>query len=126
MIGNALNNLGNVARAQGQYGEAKALYSESLEIYRILGDKYALAYLFEDMGSLAALQAQTRRALHLAGAASALREEIGGPLTPTEASQLETALEPARQALDEETQATAWAKGRAMPLDKIIAMALYE
>jgi hypothetical protein len=83
-----------------------------------------LAYLFEDMGSLAALQAQARRALRLAGAASALREEIGGPLTPTEASQLEAALEPARQALDAETQAALWAEGRVMPLDQVVDMAL--
>jgi len=124
MIGNALNNLGNVARAQGRYEEAAALYGESLGIYRILDDKYALAYLLEDMASLAALQAEAGRALHLAGAASALREEIGGPLTAAEASQLEAALEPARRALDAETQAVVWAEGRAMPLDEVIHRAL--
>jgi tetratricopeptide (TPR) repeat protein len=124
MIGNALNNLGNVARAQGSFDEARTLYAESLEIYRVVGDKYALAYLFEDMGCLAAQQGESQRALRLVGAASSLREEIGGPLTPSQESKLDSALQPARQALSEEEQETASAAGRAMSLDEAVDYAL--
>jgi len=124
MTGNALNNLGNVARDQGDYGEARDLYSESLSIYQVLGDKWALAYLFEDVGCLAALQGEARRALLLVGAASALREDIGSPLTPTEASSLETALEPARQVLGEEGQQAARAEGQAMTFEEAVEYAL--
>jgi predicted ATPase len=120
MTGNALNNLANVARDQGEHEEAKALYEESLEIYRILGDKWALAYLFEDMGCLAAARGEARLALCLVGAASVLREEIGGPLTEAERAKLEAALTPAREALDSASQAKAWAEGRALSLDKAI------
>ena len=124
MIGNALNNLGNVARAQGDYDEARAMYGESLSIYRVLGDRWALAYLLEDAGWLAALQEESLRALRLAGAASRLREEIGAPLTPTEQGKLESALAPARRALDDAAQALAWAEGRGMSLEQAIESAL--
>jgi tetratricopeptide (TPR) repeat protein len=124
MIGNALNNLGNVARAQSDYDQARAYYNESLAIYRILGDKWALAYLFEDVAWKAALQGEPQRALRLAGAASVLREDIGAPLTPGEASKLQSALEPARQALTDEERASAWSAGRALLLEEAIEDAL--
>jgi predicted ATPase/class 3 adenylate cyclase len=123
MIGNALHGLGNAAQAQGDYGEARSLYGESLSIYRVLGDKYAMAYLFEDVGCLAGLEGEAQRALRLVGAASALRDEIGGPLTPSEMDNLETALEPAREALSEERQQAAWSEGQAMSLEEAVECA---
>jgi hypothetical protein len=95
-----------------------------LAIYRVLGDKCALAYLFEDLGCLAALQGQGKRALRLVGSASGLREEIGGPLTPSEKSKLDSALQPVREALDAEEQEAATAEGRAKSLLEAIEYAL--
>jgi len=122
MIGNALNNLGNVARDQAEYGEARELYAESLDIYHVLGDKCALAYLLEDTGRLAALQGQAQRALRLAAAASVVRQEIGAPLTPSEAEQLEATLLPAREELGELAEA-AWTEGLALSLPQAIDLA---
>jgi hypothetical protein len=124
MTGNALNNLGNVAREQRDFGDAQLRYDESLAIYRVLGDKWALAYLFEDVGRLACLLGQARRALRLVEAATKLRDEIGSPLTPTEAHNLEEALKPAQQVLDSPAQTTARAEGRAMSLEEAIQEAL--
>jgi tetratricopeptide (TPR) repeat protein len=124
MIGNTLNNLGNVARSQGDHDRARALYDESLAIYRVLADKWALAYLFEDVGCLAALQGQSVRALQLAGVASALREQIGAPLSPIEQGKLEEALSLAREALDDEAQAQARSEGRALSLEEATEVAL--
>ena len=45
----------------------------------------------EDRGGLAALQGQAERALTLVGAASALREAIGSPLSPAEKNKLVSA-----------------------------------
>jgi predicted ATPase len=125
-IANALNNLGNVTRAQGDYEATRQLYTESLLINRELGDGWQLAYVIEDIGGLAALQGQAERALKLVGAASALREEIGAPLSPAEQTKLERTLEPARQALTEVMQEQAWAEGRALSLEEAIEYALNE
>jgi len=90
----------------------------------VLGDKCALAYLFEDFGCLAALKGEGRRALSLAAAASSLREEIGSPLTPDEKCNLDSALQPARQALSEKEQEASTAEGRAMSLLEAVEYAL--
>ena len=61
-----------------------------------------------------------RRSLRLAGAAAALRQNIGAPLTPAEQVKLEVSLDPARQALTNTSGATAWFEGWAMPVEKAI------
>jgi tetratricopeptide (TPR) repeat protein len=121
---NSLNNLGNVVRTQGDYEQARALYHESLIINREMGDKWALAYLLEDIGGLAALQGQADRALRLTGAAAALRETIGAPLSAVDSAQLDRLLAPARLAIDLETQHALEADGKAWPLERAIEYAL--
>jgi tetratricopeptide (TPR) repeat protein len=123
-LANALNNLANVTRAQGDYAAARALYHESLTINRGLGDKWALAYLLEDIGCLHALEGRAVVALRLVGAASAVREAIGAPRSGAEEAKLQQALAPARQSLDEATQAAAASAGMALPLEEAIDEAL--
>jgi hypothetical protein len=64
------------------------------------------------------VEKQAARSLRLAGAAAALRQNIGAPLTVAEQVKLETILEPARQAMS--NIATAWLEGWEMPLDRAI------
>jgi adenylate cyclase len=123
MVGNALNNLGNVARAQADYGRALALYRESLEIYGVLQDKWALAYLLEDLGWLLAQQGQGEEALQLVGTASALRQEIGAPLSASELEKLNSALEGAIRPLSQETQQVAVRTGQTMSLSEALLYA---
>ncbi len=120
----SLNNLGKALTAQGEYGQARATLREALLINRDLGEPWALNYLLEDFGVLAALSDQPERALRLAGAAAALREAIGAPLSPPEQAQLDAALAPARAALSEAEQAAAASQGRAMTPEQATEEAL--
>jgi predicted ATPase/class 3 adenylate cyclase len=122
-LGNSVLTLGNVLRAQGDDAAAYPLYQESLQIYRELGDRRALAYLLESMGALLSLQGQPTRALRLVGAAARLRTTLKTPLSSAEQSQLDQALEPARQALGD-AATTAWEAGRALSLEQAIGEAL--
>ncbi len=124
MLANFLHSLANVNRDQGDYHKAYAHYKESLIILWELGDRWLLANLLEDMGGLAALLGQAKRALQLPEAAAALRELINSPLSSTYQEKLDKMLEPARQALGEETSKTVKAKGRAMSLEQAINEAL--
>ncbi|HJW15389.1 MAG TPA: hypothetical protein VJ776_11855, partial [Thermoanaerobaculia bacterium] len=65
----------------------------------------------------AAAQAQPDRALRLAGAAAALRQGVGAPLTPADQARLEESLEPARRALTDAAGAAAWMEGWGMPVE---------
>jgi predicted ATPase len=124
----ALTDLGALAREQGDFPTSHALQSESLTLFLSLGHRRGIARLFGELASLAAVQGQHESALRLAGAASALREAIGAPLTRAQQSKLDQALEPARRRLGDARAAAAWAEGRAMTVDAAVdhAQALTE
>jgi hypothetical protein len=56
----------------------------------------------------------------LAGAAAALRHNIGAPLTPAELAKLEASLERARKAVAYDVGTTAWLEGWALPIETAI------
>ena len=76
--------------------------------------------MLECFACAAAAQFQAERSLRLAGAAAALRQNIGAPLTPAEQAKLEAILDPARLALANTAGATAWLEGWALPVEKVI------
>jgi predicted ATPase len=120
----ALTDLGSLAREQGDSAAARALFTESLELFEALGHRRGIARLLEELACSAAAHGIPRGALRLAGAAAALRETIGAPLTPAELSKLERSLEPARTKLGAAESASAWKEGRAMPIEKVMEPAL--
>jgi non-specific serine/threonine protein kinase len=125
-IANSLSSLGDVVLDQQDYATAHALLKESLTINQELGDRWAIAYVLEEFAGLAAVQGQPDRALRLAGAAAAVREVIGSPLSPIDQAQLEGRLASARQALGEATTAATWAAGQALSLAQAVVYALTE
>jgi predicted ATPase/serine/threonine protein kinase len=119
-IAGTLNDLGNLAREQRHAPTAHSLYRESLTIFQALEHKRGIARLLECFACLAAVELEAERSLRLAGAAAALRQNIGAPLTPAEQAKLEALLDPARQALTNTASATAWLDGWSMPVERAI------
>jgi len=118
VVANSLNNLGNLARGQGDYLQADARYRESLKIIREYNDRLAMAYLLEDMGCLAALQDQPERAMRLAGAAEVLSQTIGARRSSAEQQILDSGFEAARKKLDEQAAAERLEEGRWMNFEQ--------
>ena len=123
-IAGTLADLGSLAREQRSYPAAHSLCGESIKIFQELEHKRGIARLLEHFACSAAAQFRAERSLRLAGAAAALRKNIGAPLTPAEQAKLEAALEPPRQALTNTAGATAWLEGWAMPVEKAVAEVL--
>jgi predicted ATPase len=119
-----LADLGNLAKEQGKHAEAQIFYCESLKVFQDLSHKRGIARVLECFAGAAAAQSQPARALHLAGAAAALRQTIGVPLSPQEQSRLEAYLAPARQMLSNDAGAKEWLTGWASPIEKVVAEAL--
>src|SRR6266446_1818115 len=119
-IAGTLADLGSLAREQRDYPCAHSLYRESIIIFQELDHKRGIARLLECFACSAAAQVQAERSLRLAGAAAALRQNIGAPLTPAEQAKLEESLDPARQAMTNTAGATAWLEGWALPVEKAI------
>ena len=99
------------------------MYCESIGLFQELDHKRGVARLLEYFACSAAAQRGAERSLRLAGAASALRQNVGAPLTPAEQAKLEASL-CLRQALTTAVGAKAWAEGRALAVEKAIAEAL--
>ncbi|MGC1798606.1 MAG: protein kinase, partial [Candidatus Acidiferrales bacterium] len=119
-IAGTLADLGTLAREERDCATAQNLYRESLKIFHELEHKRGVARLLECCAGSAAVQQQAERSLRLAGAAAALRQNIGAPLTPAEHAKLEAILDPARRALSHTAGATAWLEGWDMPMEKAI------
>jgi len=119
-ITGTLADLGSLAREEGNYPAARSLYRESIKIFQELDHKRGIARLLECFACSAAVQLEAKRSLRLAGAAAALRQNIGAPLTPAEQAKLEACLHPARQALTNAVGVTAWLEGWALPVEEAI------
>lgn len=119
-VAGSLADLGNLARERRDYRAADSLYQESISVFQALEHKRGIARLLESFACSAAAQSEPERSLQLAGAAAALRQSIGSPLTAAEQAKLEKSLEPARRALTTTTGRTAWLEGWVMPVEKAI------
>jgi predicted ATPase len=119
-IAGTLADLGNLARENRDFPAAYSFYRESIKIFQELDHKRGIARLLECFACSAVAQSQADRSLRLAGAAAALRQNIGAPLTPAEQHKLDTELDPARQVLTNTEGATAWLKGWALPVEKAL------
>ncbi|HWE63591.1 MAG TPA: hypothetical protein VHB98_17905 [Chloroflexota bacterium] len=89
-----------------------------------LGDKPGFAECFEGLAVVAAAIGQPLRAARLFGAAEAVRETIGRPVEIEDRAVHERTIPAVCDALGEEECAAAWAAGRAIPLEQVIAEAL--
>ena len=123
-IAGTLADLGNLAREQRKYAEAHVLYRESILIYQQLDHKRGIARLLECVASSIAAQSQDELSLRLAGAAAALRQNVGTPLTSAEQIKLETNLAPARRAIGDTTGARVWLEGWTLPVERAIGEVL--
>jgi predicted ATPase len=119
-IAGTLADLGSLAREKGDYSTARSMYRESITVFQELDHRRGIARLLEYFACLAAAQLEAERSLRLAGAAAALRQNIGAPLTSAEQAKLETSLHTARQALTNKEGATAWLEGWALPAERAI------
>src|SRR5205823_7593169 len=113
---------------QREYGRAVQHYRESLLLLGELGDKASIAECLE--GLAAAVGAwkggQPDRAARLFGAADALREAVGAPLSPASRPEYERNLDAARSFINEAAFTEGLAQGRAMSLEEALALAAEE
>lgn len=114
---------------QGDHERAAQLLEECMRLTaHEMTHKLGTAYNLLGLAAVAALGGQPLRAARLWGAAEALREVIGLPLSPYDLSNYdyETYLDMARSQLDEAEWEAAWSEGRAMTLEQAVEYALGE
>jgi hypothetical protein len=124
MVAISHNNLGNANRGLGDYAAAAREYAACLNAHRQHDDRWALAFLLEDVSRLAALTGEPVRALELLGAADGLREQIGAPRAAALEQEIASDLDPATAAIGPQECADARARGRELDASAAIDAAL--
>jgi hypothetical protein len=122
-VADSLSGIGSAYRLVGDGEAACDAHRQALEIFVEVGNPTGIAMVFEEMAMVETMDGRHERALRLAGAASALKEEIGGG-APEELMKSEEGLSASRTSLDPETADRAWSEGRQMGTDKAVAYAL--
>jgi DNA-binding CsgD family transcriptional regulator len=117
----ALAHLGSVALRMGDYHESLSFYEQSLALNREQDYKEGIAEDLAGVAELASLLGQPEQAARLFGAVEALREASNIRLSPLRRAEHDPTVEGIRAQLDEATFAKAWAKGRTMTLEEVLA-----
>ncbi len=86
-----------------------------------MGDTDLANYCLEGLADVAEAQGKLIWAARLWGVAEALREAIGAPLPPVWRADYKRSVAAARTYLGEQAFAAAWAEGRAMTLEEVLA-----
>jgi predicted ATPase len=121
-----LNNLSLVALAEGAYERVPPLLRESLSLARELGSREKIGCVLETLASLASARDDARTAARLFGAAEALRDTIGVPMSNPEQAMHDRYLERARALIGDDAWQAAVADGRATPLEPLIERTLID
>jgi len=117
----SLYALAQVATAGGDHARSQALYEQGVGVARKSGDKRTIPSGLEGLAVAIAAQGNHAWAAHLWGAAETLREAIGAPMPPVECAPYHRAVAAARTQFGEKAFATAWAEGRMMSPDHVLA-----
>ena len=118
----SLHNLAHVYMHNGDFDHAMAMLDEGLALYRGLGNRLGIAMCVSAMSGVALHRGDARRAARLLGAAQALLDEIGALLDPADLMEYKRHEEEARAKLGEAAFVAAWAEGRAMTPEQVIAI----
>jgi ATP/maltotriose-dependent transcriptional regulator MalT len=113
--------LASVEAHQGDYTAARVRYKESLALAREIGNKLAIAPALEGLGGVVVAKGEFTWAAWLWGVAEGLREALGTPLPPVDRDAYERSVAIAGLQLGEKIFAAAWAEGRGMSLEQVLA-----
>ncbi|MGH2711876.1 MAG: ATP-binding protein [Actinomycetota bacterium] len=122
-VADALSGLGSVYRILGDRDGACDAHRKALDIFVEVGNPTGISMVLEEMAMVETMDGRHERALKLAGAAEALKDQIGGG-APAELMKAEETLLESRKSLDQHTAERAWEEGLQMDTDKAVAYAL--
>ena len=118
------SELAHAMRRAGAIDEAEAQYRRTIRGWQRGGNRGAIAHQLESFAALAMARGNGIRAARLFGAAEALREAAGAPMTDPEHREYEEQLRRLRGAMDPVALADSWAGGRLMTADEAVALAV--
>lgn len=110
-----------VSFVQGNCAAAYTLLEEGLALARAVGNKWYIAACLVELGVVVGAQGEAAWAARFLSAGEALCEAIHGVLPPVIGTLREFAVTATRTQLGEQAFAAAWAEGRTMTLEQVLA-----
>jgi tetratricopeptide (TPR) repeat protein len=124
LFGWLLNARGELQRLDGELPPALETFREALALARELDVKDAIQDTLDGIARVYTSQDRSREAARLLGAAEALRDRLEFPLSLAYVPRHEQTVQMVRGRLGDERLAAEWARGRAMPLEDAIEVAM--
>jgi predicted ATPase/DNA-binding SARP family transcriptional activator len=118
----SLFNLGRVSALQDRHAHAAQLFEEALGRARELGYREMIAYCLKGIGEVLAAQGDAESSSRLLGACDELFDELGAHVEAIERKTYERTVENLKGTLGDDGFAAAYSEGRAMPLERVVAM----
>ncbi len=116
-----LARLAQVVACEGDDARARTLYEQYLANVKQVDFKIYTPFHLEGLAGVVSVQGELPWAARLWGAAEALRETQGTPLPPVQRAEYERSIAITRTQLGEQAFAAAWAEGRTMTLEQVLA-----
>ena len=113
-IAASLFKLGQVVRRRGDFERARGLLDESLALQMAQGNRQGILESIVALAGLALNEGRTDQAALWFGAAEALLQELGAPLSPADQHDWERDVADLRLRLPPANLAEAWAAGQAL------------
>ena len=119
-----LLGLAKVAFLGEDASAARKVLGDALRLARQMGDIRQLAQIIEAVAHLATKEGHDTLAMSLAGAADAMRETIGAPLSPIERLEVDAWLNRERARTNTESLSIAFEEGREWSVESAVKVAL--
>jgi hypothetical protein len=120
------SELAHSLRRAGALDEADAEYRQTIVGWQRTGNRGAVANQLESLAFTAIARGAGTKAAQLFGAAEALREGSGDPMTVDERREYEAEVDRLRGLLDAAALGDAWAEGRSLTAVEAVALAVSE
>jgi predicted ATPase len=119
----ALRLLGQCDRARGDYDSGKKHFIDSIKLEKELDHREGIAENLEGIASIVAAQSEYDQAVQLFSSADILRDTLGIPLSPADASNLKNWKKAAQEELGDASYTSAENKGKSLTIDQAIELA---
>jgi predicted ATPase len=123
-VAGACGGIGTTYLYQGRLDDARAFLSRSLTIWRGLGDRRVLGWLFALAALVAVMRGDARRAALLLGKSDDVMKEIGERRPSWPGGPDDRATRAVSEALGEDEFQAARSEGAALPFDEAVELAL--
>lgn len=121
-MGVILENMGRLARRQGDLAQAKRHLRESLRLRGQHGDRSGLAKTLLDLAIVLHAEDEPFLAAQLLAASTTFQESVGVPLSSIEQSEYERVQTDLRAILDAEAFARQWDAGAGLSAEQVDAL----